>query len=105
MLVLDANILIRGVLGSRVLGLLRSYAEHADFVEPDTAFKEARESLPLILERLKLPIPPAMAILTQVGKLVQSVEAETYQNFKFIARQRISRRDEVIGPSLPPLLH
>ena len=42
MLVLDANILIRAVLGSRVLFLLRKYAEHVEFLAPDTAFQEAR---------------------------------------------------------------
>ncbi|MCX6613122.1 MAG: PIN domain-containing protein [Acidobacteria bacterium] len=104
MLVLDANILIRGVLGSRVLGLLRDYAEHVDFVAPDTAFEEARESLPQILERRKMPVPPAMAMLTQLGKLVQSVEAETYQSFELLARQRISRRDEDDWPILATAL-
>jgi hypothetical protein len=42
MLVLDANILIRAVLGSRVLFLIRSYAEQMEFLAPDTAFQEAR---------------------------------------------------------------
>lgn len=38
MLVLDANILIRAVLGSRVLALLCKYVENVDFLAPDTAF-------------------------------------------------------------------
>ena len=53
MLVLDANILIRAVLGSRVLFLLRKYGEHVRFLAPDTAFQEARYSLPEILERVR----------------------------------------------------
>jgi uncharacterized protein (DUF433 family) len=43
MIVLDANILIRAVLGSRVLFLLRKYAGRVEFVAPDTAFQEAPE--------------------------------------------------------------
>jgi predicted nucleic acid-binding protein len=43
MLVLDANILIRAALGSRVLALLRKYAGQVAFHTPDTAFEEARE--------------------------------------------------------------
>ena len=43
MLVLDANILIRAVLGSRVLALLRKYAGQVEFMAPDVAFQEARE--------------------------------------------------------------
>ncbi len=46
MLVLDANILIRAVLGSRVLALLLKYVEHVDLLAPGTAFQEAREKLP-----------------------------------------------------------
>jgi hypothetical protein len=51
MLVLDANILIRAVLGSRVLLLLLKFGEQVQFLAPDTAFEEARERLPGILER------------------------------------------------------
>ena len=40
MLVLDANILIRAVLGSRVLSLLLKYGGRAEFLAPDTAFQE-----------------------------------------------------------------
>ena len=53
-LVLDANILIRAVLGSRVLLLFRKYAGHVEFLAPDTAFQEAREHLPVILERRRV---------------------------------------------------
>ena len=43
MLVLDANILIRAVLGSRVPIVLRKYSTHGQFLAPDSAFREARE--------------------------------------------------------------
>jgi hypothetical protein len=42
MFVLDANILIRAVFGSRVLSLLRKYADQVEFLAPDRAFQEAR---------------------------------------------------------------
>jgi hypothetical protein len=42
MLALDANILIRAVLGSRVLGLLQKYSAQVEFMAPDVAFQEAR---------------------------------------------------------------
>jgi len=77
MLVLDANILIRAVLGSRVLFLIRSYAEQMEFLAPDTAFQEAREHFPSILERRKIPVAPAMAMLDSLAGLVQTVESET----------------------------
>ena len=46
MLVLDANILIRAVLWSRVLFLLRKYSNQVRFLAPDTAFEEARRTSP-----------------------------------------------------------
>jgi predicted nucleic acid-binding protein len=100
MLVLDANILIRAVLGSRVLALFRKYAGQVEFLTPDTAFEEAREKLPEILERRKVPVAPAMTILDQLAGVVQAVEAETYQSFEDLARQRIARRDEDDWPVL-----
>jgi predicted nucleic acid-binding protein len=100
MLVLDANILIRAVLGSRVLALLRMYTGQIEFLRPDKAFDEARERLPEILERRKVPAAPSMAILDQLAGVVQTVEAETYQTFERIARQRIDRRDEDDWPVL-----
>lgn len=104
MLVLDANILIRAVLGAHVLSLLRKYAERVEFLAPDTAFEEAREKLPGILERRKVPVAPAMAMLDLVAGLVQTVDAETYQSFEYLARQRIARRDEDDWPILAAAL-
>jgi predicted nucleic acid-binding protein len=104
MLVLDANILIRAVLGSRVLVLRRTYAEQVEFLTPDTAFEEAREKLPEILERRNVPVAPAMAILNQLVDVVQAVEAETYQSFESLARERIARRDEDDWPVLAAAL-
>ncbi|HXB74244.1 MAG TPA: PIN domain-containing protein [Candidatus Acidoferrales bacterium] len=104
MLVLDANILVSAVLGSRVLFLLRKYAGHVEFLAPDTAFQEAREHIPLILERRRVPVAPAMAALDLVAVLVQTVEPETYTRFEALARRRIDRRDEDDWPILASAL-
>jgi hypothetical protein len=104
MLVLDANILIRAALGSRVLALLRKYAGQVAFHTPDTAFEEAGEKLPEILDRRKVPAGPAMAILGELSCVVQAVGAETYENFKYLSRQRIAHRDEDDGRFLRPRL-
>lgn len=101
---LDANILIRAVLGSRVLFLLRKYGERVRFLAPDSAFAEAREWLPGILERRQVPAAPAMVALDLLAGLVQIVEAETYEPFADLARQRISRRDEDDWPILAAAL-
>lgn len=104
MLVLDANILIRAVLGSRVLSLLCKYADQVEFLAPDSAFQEAREHLPEILEQRNVPLAPALALLDLVAALVQTVEIEAYSRFESVARQRIDRRDEDDWPILASAL-
>jgi PIN domain len=91
MLVLDANILIRAVLGSRVLFLLRRYAE-------------ARMKLPGILDRRRIPIAPAMAMLDALSSVVGTVELTTFGPFESNARQRLARRDEDDWPVLAAAL-
>jgi hypothetical protein len=36
--------------------LLRQYAERGEFFAPDSAFREACEELPIILERRAMPV-------------------------------------------------
>ncbi|MBM3756156.1 MAG: nucleotide-binding protein [Acidobacteria bacterium] len=104
MLMLDANILIRAVLGSRVMGLPRKFARQVEFMAPDIAFLETREHLPGILEARKIPVAPAMATLDLLTQLVQTVETETYASFETVARQRIDKRDEDDWPVLAAAL-
>jgi predicted nucleic acid-binding protein len=104
MLVLDANILVRAVLGSKVLLLLRRYAEDVEFLAPDVAFQEAREHLPEILAGRKIAIAPAMEMLDLLARLVQTVEAETYSQYEAIARERIDQRDKDDWPVLAAAL-
>jgi predicted nucleic acid-binding protein len=100
MLVLDANILVRAVLGSRVPWLLGKYAAYVEFVGPDTVFRKAREELPAILERRGVPADTAMAAFGALSLLVQTIEFETYSPFEPAARQRLARRDEDDWPVL-----
>ncbi len=104
MLVLDANILIRAVLGSRVLFLLHKYGGQVQFLAPDTAFEEARKWLPQILDRRQIPIAPALVVFDLVAELVQAVEAETYEPFEELARLRMAQRDEDDWPILAAAL-
>ena len=64
---LDANILIRAVLESRVLDLLRKYAGQAQFMAPDVAFPETREHLPRILRTGRIPEAPSAARMTDAS--------------------------------------
>lgn len=50
-LVLDANILIRAVLGVRVRQLIQDHAGAVQFFAPDVAYQDARKYLPGLLEK------------------------------------------------------
>ncbi|MGA2591444.1 MAG: PIN domain-containing protein [Bryobacteraceae bacterium] len=104
MLVLDANILIRAVLGHRVRGLLIKYGGRVDFFAPDVAFDEAREHLPGVLQKRRVPVGPAVDILASLGELVQVVEFDTYSGFESVARQRLAVRDMDDWPVLAAAL-
>lgn len=104
MVVLDANILIRAVLGNKVLSLIRQHAGQVEFWAPDAAFAEAREHLPTILGARGIEASPALELLDLVSRIVQTVEAGTYSQFEDIARARLRQRDEDDWPVLAAAL-
>ena len=68
-------------------------------IAPETAFAEAREWLPGILERRHLPVAPALATLDLIAGLVQKIEFDAYSQREDVARQRMDQRVRTIGPS------
>ena len=92
-LVLDANILIRAVLGTRVRSLLEKYEDSAEFYAPDICFDQAREHLPEILEGRGVDATSALAVLKRLELLVEPVDRELYQEHEQAARDRIRTRD------------
>jgi predicted nucleic acid-binding protein len=99
-LVLDANILIRAVLGSRVRNLLMENSEAIKFFAPDSAYDEARKHLPALLKKRGLASKPAMAVLDLLVTLVEPMELELYENLKEAALKRIAIRDANDWPVL-----
>lgn len=99
-LVLDANILIRAVLGKRVLSLLEAHHHSVDFFVPDTAIMEAREHLPLILARRNIEGVLAQQAIDYVMTMVAGLTADVYGTFENEARARIGQRDEDDWPVL-----
>jgi predicted nucleic acid-binding protein len=104
MLVLDANILMRAVLGKHARALLAKYGERIKFVAPDIAFDEARRRLPQVIERRKLQEELFMAFFDSLANVVQTVEFEAYSGFEAMARERLARRDEDDWPILAAAL-
>jgi predicted nucleic acid-binding protein len=98
-LVLDANILIRAVLGTRVRLLLTDNAEKVNFFTPDVAWQDARTWLPQILQK-KHADHAAMATLDALVPLIETVQFAQYSEYKVAAMQRIARRDADDWPIL-----
>jgi len=61
MLVLDANILIRAILGRRVRTMISTYGKTVEFFAPDVVFAEARKYIPKVLAKRRTPAEPAMS--------------------------------------------
>ena len=90
---LDANILVRAVLGRRVREILTGYASAAAFFAPDVAYAEAQEHLPKILAFRRIPASLALAILDDIATTVHSLDCATYAAFEQEAKARLIRRD------------
>jgi predicted nucleic acid-binding protein len=105
MVVLDANILIRAVLGRRVRDLLERYAVRGvRFLAPEAAFEEASMYLPMLLEKRGIPRDDVLASLSELRAIVEAVEADFYRSFEQQARQRLRGRDEADWPILATAL-
>jgi len=105
MLVLDANILIRAVLGRRVRQLLECYEGRGTrFFAPDRSFHEAEEYLPSILQQRGRSEADAAPTLAYLREIIDVVPYETYAAFEEEARERLRTRDEDDWPVLASAL-
>ena len=93
LLVLDANILIRAVLGNKVRELLVTYSGVVGFFTPDVCVEDAQKYLPIIFEKRKLPSEPALKTFSSLKCLIQTVDKSIYQEHAVEAQQRIKSRD------------
>lgn len=99
-LVLDANILIRAVLGNRVRRILEVHAENISFFVPETAYAEAEEHLvALILKRGGDPAK-GLASLRSMAAMGTIVSQDLYGDFEAEARKRLGARDPEDWPIL-----
>lgn len=104
-LVLDANILVRALLGRRVLSILQANAGRVYFLTPEIAFADVRAHLPKILTKRGLQSSNVSRLLDEevLGRLpvlVASVPQEVYADLETEARRRLSGRDEEDWPFL-----
>ena len=105
MIVLDANILIRAILGRRVRQLIETYSLlGVRLYTPDIAFEDARKYLPPLLEKRVSPILIYPWHSSIYGRALSRSYRELYGIFEKEARQRLRGRDETDWPVLATAL-
>lgn len=83
MIVLDANILIRAVLGKRVRQLLETYGEHGiRFYAPEIAYADAEKYLPALLNKRGKSGTDLPAALAYLQSLIEPIGQEVYGLFE-----------------------
>lgn len=92
-IVLDANILIRAILGNKVRTLITTHIETIDFFTPDVCIIDAQKYLPILFEKRNLPVEAALKLLTQFICLLHVIDESVYSSSEEEARQRIQNRD------------
>ena len=92
-LVLDANILIRAVLGKKVRSLIEQYVDNVNFYTPDVCYQDALKYLPPLMEARNLSVEKPLAVLNALLNFIDVVDYSFYSVFENNARQRIAVRD------------
>lgn len=103
-LVLDANILIRAVLGTKVVRIITEHADQVAMFAPEVCFVDARKHLPTVLVRRSIPVDPALSVLQSLEGFVQAVGYEWIEGWESLARARLAGRDEEDWPILATAL-
>ena len=84
-IVLDANIIVRAVLGNRVRELIERYCTEVRLLAPATAFAEVEEHLPAIYAKRGLSADAAMAVYAGSSAIVQELPPAFYAHRKLAA--------------------
>lgn len=103
-LVVDANILVRAVLGTRVRAVIAAHAEDVTLFVPEVAVAEAEEHLPALVLKHGGDPGKALALLHALGRLVEVIGDEVYGAFEAEARERLGSRDPEDWPILASAL-
>ena len=92
-LVLDANILLRAVLGVRVRDLIETYEDSVAFYSPDVCFEDARKYIGVIAGTRHFDPTAGLFVLNELARIVESVDGSLYREHEDTARLRIASRD------------
>jgi len=103
-LVVDANILVRAVLGRRVRQVIETHCEEVWFFVPETAYAEAEEHLRKLAIKRGGDPEKAIALLRAIRQLVELIGSDVYGEIESQARERLGERDPDDWPILASAL-
>jgi len=103
-LVVDANILVRAVLGTRVREVIETYAGEVSFFVPESAYAEAEEHVAALITKRGGNPEKALALLRALSHQVELVGNEVYREFEVESRERLAQRDPEDWPLLASAL-
>ncbi|MDV3002579.1 MAG: hypothetical protein N5P05_004234 (plasmid) [Chroococcopsis gigantea SAG 12.99] len=96
-IVLDANILIRAVLGIRTFSLIAEQKDKVLFCTPGVCYREVAFHLPTIAQKRNISFAmeqKALNTLNELKQLIAEIGEDVYGSFKQRALNRIGDRDE-----------
>jgi len=92
-IVLDANIVVRAVLGVRVPEVIERYATSVSFFVPAVALAEATTHLPAIAAKRGVDTTALLEALDRFRRIVDVVPADVTAPFERAALARVGGRD------------
>lgn len=102
-LVIDANVLLRAVLGHRVIDLMQRFAASVTLLAPETAFEEAHRHMAEVLAKRGAgpgAVQPALDKLHALRAFVRPMAIAEYESMMGQALARIGQRDSDDWPVL-----
>lgn len=81
-IVLDANILIRAVLGQKVREKIEMFAPTVQFFTPDLCYADAQKYLPFLFEKRNLSTDEVLEVLNRLTCLIQLVDRSLYNMYE-----------------------
>ena len=103
-LVVDANILVRAVLGKRVRRVVERFPADVTLFVPEAAYREAEEHLAKLIAKRGGDPEKALALLRSLVRLVELIGSEVYGGYETEARERLGSRDPEDWPVLASAL-
>ena len=103
-LVLDANILVRAILGNRVRQIIETYTGTVSFFVPEVAYQDADEHVAILVAKRGGDPEKALAFLSALAGIVELIGSDVYGDYEAQARERLAKRDPEDWPILASAL-